>query len=63
MPAIKLDVTRECILPKNLDDKKTPKAPNLTPGMAPGMGAVNLGSEMMPDMNFTSGLEDDMPEF
>lgn len=63
MPAIKLDVTRECILPKNLEEKKKPQTPNIGAGVAPGMGAVNLGSEMMPDMNFTSGLEDDMPDF
>ena len=64
MPAIKLDVTKECILPKDIESKKKAQAPNM-PGIAPTMGAVNLGSEMgagIPDFG-SSVLNDDMPDF
>lgn len=65
MPAIKLEVLRECITPKNLDDDKKAKTPNMGVAGMPNMaGGVNLGSEMAGGMpSFTSGIVDDMPEF
>lgn len=61
MPAIKLNVTTECITPKDIDSKK-PQAPNM-PSM--GAAAVNLGTEMSGgfDPFASGGITEDMPEF
>lgn len=64
MPAIKVNVHNECIIPKDIETKKKAQAPNM-PTM-PGMGgAVNLGSEMAGGFGDfgASSLESDMPDF
>ena len=62
MPAIKLNVTTECILPKDIETKKaqTPNMPQMPMG-----GAVNIGSEMTGgfDPFGGAGVMEDMPEF
>ena len=65
LPTIRYNSVRECIMPMNIDSKKTAKAPNLgVPGVPAIPGGVNLGSEMNGGFNdFTSGVIDDMPDF
>lgn len=65
MPAIKLNPINECITPKDIESKKKPQTPNVGMPGVPGIGGVNLGSEMaggIPDFGAT-GLEEDMPDF
>ena len=62
MPAIKLNVTTECITPKDIETKK-PQTPNM-PQMPMG-GGVTLGSEMPGGFDPFGGSSviEDMPEF
>ena len=62
MPAIKLNVTNECIIPKDIDTKK--KEPNLHSQVGAGvpMGGVNIAGTDAP-FNGNFGMVDDMPDF
>lgn len=68
IPVIKLDVTRERIIPMEIK-KDTPKTPNINMPSMPVIGGgvnIDMGSEMSVgiDTNFNTGMgfDDDLPE-